>query len=71
MLNAFINYLDHGIKSFLNSFADDTKLGRIMNKLQDGSAIQKGLDRWKSLAEDNRMKFSVDKCKVLKLRKNN
>lgn len=43
-----INSLDVGVDNFLSKFADDVKLGRTANVLEDGSAIQKDLDRLKS-----------------------
>ena len=52
-------------------FADDTKMCRIANTLEDRNKIQNDLDRMEHWAESNRMKFNSDKCKVLHLGKGN
>ena len=56
--------LDEGVLGILIKFADDTKLGRIANTLEDRNRFQKYLDRLEHWAENNRMKFNRDKCKV-------
>ena len=55
----FINDLDEGIKEALITFADDTKLGRIANTLEDTLNIQKDLQ------------FSGRKSKVLHIGRRN
>ncbi|XP_061486439.1 uncharacterized protein LOC133386720 [Rhineura floridana] len=55
----------------LIKFADDTKLGGITNTVEDRNKIQRDLDRLEHWAENNRMKFNRDKCKVLHLGKRN
>lgn len=51
----------NSLESFLNKFADDTKIGRIVNALENVNAIQKDLDRLECWTEANWMKFNVDK----------
>ena len=55
----------------LVKFADDIKLGGIANTLEDRNKIQNHPDRLDHSAENNRMKFNRDKCKVLHLGKRN
>ena len=45
LFSIFINDLDEGVQGTLVKFADDTKLGRIANTLEDRNKIQNGLDR--------------------------
>ena len=52
-------------------FADNTKLGGIANTLEARNKLQSDLDRLERWAENNRMKFSRDKCQVLLLGKRN
>ena len=71
LFNIFINDLDKGVQGMLGKFADDTKLGRIINTLKDRNKIQNDLDRMEHWTENNKMKFNSDKYKVLHLRKRN
>ena len=50
---------------------DDTKLAGIANTLEDRNNIQNDLNRLEHWAENNGMKFSRGKCKVLHLGKRN
>ncbi|KAK8727094.1 hypothetical protein OTU49_009939, partial [Cherax quadricarinatus] len=63
----YINDLDEGITSDISKFADDTKIGRIIDSNVDVRELQKDLDKLYSWSEKWQMQFNVDKCKVLKL----
>ncbi|KAF7253656.1 Disrupted in schizophrenia 1 protein, partial [Varanus komodoensis] len=56
-----------GVNSLLIKVADDTKTGALATTEELVLQIQKDLDRLWKWAGDNRMVFSVDKCKVLRL----
>ncbi|KAF7246389.1 Protein-L-isoaspartate O-methyltransferase domain-containing protein 1, partial [Varanus komodoensis] len=62
-----INDMEEGMNSLLIKFADDTKTGAVATTDEQVLQIQKDLDRLWKWAGDNRMAFSVDKCKVLHL----
>ena len=53
-----INEPDEGIESTFSKFADDTKLGRVADTLEDCATIQQVLDRLESWVERNPMRFN-------------
>uniref|UniRef100_A0A8C5RTB7 Ubiquitin-like domain-containing protein n=1 Tax=Laticauda laticaudata TaxID=8630 RepID=A0A8C5RTB7_LATLA len=58
---------NQGIEGEFIKFSDDTKLAGIVNILEDKLKIQKDLDRLEQWALSNKMKFNVEKSKVLHL----
>lgn len=60
LLNMFINNLDEGIESFPIKFADDKKLGVLVDTLEKIN-IQKDLDRLENWPLDNHITLNKDK----------
>jgi hypothetical protein len=73
LFNIFINDLDEvaTARQLLKKFADDTKLGQVINDNSDVLELQATLDRLCRWADTWGMMFNVQKCHVMHVGRNN
>lgn len=67
LFNVFINYSDVGPGAVWGVFAGDTKLGGVVDSVQDGEGLQRDLDKCESWTITNHLKFNRCNCQILHL----
>ena len=69
MFGIYVNDLIDGIDSHINLFADDTKLMRRVQNIDDCKMLQKDIERINEWSKTWNMEFNVKKCKVMEFGK--
>jgi len=67
----FINDLEEDVEGRVSKFADDTKVGGVVDSAEGCCTLQRELDKLQSWAERWQMEFNVEKCVVIHFGKNN
>ena len=61
----YINDLDENIGGMFSKFADDTKIGGIVDSEESYLRLQRDLDQLGQWADEWQMEFNLDKCEVM------
>lgn len=61
LVNIFINYLGHRTEHILSEFADDTKVGEVVDMPESHAATQRNLKSLEKCSARNLMKFNKEK----------
>ena len=67
----YVNWIENGIQSRVLKFADDLKVFRAMKNETDHETLQRDLDKLVEWSEKWQMKFNVQKCKVMRVGRQN
>ena len=67
----YINDLDDNIGGMVSKFADDTKIGGIVDSEEGYLRLQQDLDQLGQWADEWQMEFNLDKCKVIHFGRSN
>ncbi|KAJ7405011.1 hypothetical protein WISP_142557 [Willisornis vidua] len=62
LFNIFINDLYAGLEGILSEFADDTKVGGVVDSPEGREALQRDRDKLENWTTSNHMKFHKGKC---------
>ena len=61
----YINGFPGAVDSFVKIFADDTKIFRAVETLEDCEALQDDINKAKNWSEQWQLPFHVEKCKIM------
>jgi hypothetical protein len=65
----YINDIDDDIGSKFSKFADDSKVARVVNNLEDAGMLNKDIVKLQNWSRDWLMEFNIEKCKVMHIGK--
>ena len=61
----FINDLEEGTEGWVSKFANDTKIGGVVDEVEGCYRLQRDIDRLQNWAEKWQMEFNPEKCEVI------
>ena len=69
MFQVYINDMAEGLSSYINLFADDAKLLRIIKSHEDCKELQRDIDKIHEWSQRWKLEFNAKKCRVLEIGK--
>ncbi len=69
MFQVYINDIHEGVTSYMNLFADDAKLLKIINNKEDCLALQRDIDKIWEWSKKWKLEFNAKKCHVMEMGK--
>ena len=67
MFQVYINDMAEGLNSYVNLFADDAKLLKVIKSQEDCRELQKDIDKIHAWSLRWKLKFNVKKCHILEI----
>ncbi|XP_067865042.1 butyrophilin subfamily 3 member A2-like [Heterodontus francisci] len=67
----YINNLDVNVRGMIKTFANNTKIGRVVDSEEDNCRLQVGINEMVRWAEMWQMEFNLKKCEVMHLGRSN
>eukprot|EP00061_Rhincodon_typus_P009006 g32134.t1 len=61
----YINDLEENVAGLINKFADQTKIGGVVDSEEDCQRIQQNIEQLEAWAEKWQMEFNLDKCELM------
>ena len=65
----YVNDMQEGLKSYINLFADDAKLLKVIKSQEDCKELQKDIDKIHEWSLKWKLEFNAKKCHVMEMGK--
>ena len=69
MFQIYINDMTEGLNSYINLFADDAKLMKIIKNQGDCEELQRDIDQIYEWSKQRKLEFNTKKCHVMEMGK--
>ena len=69
MFQVYINDMNEGLSSYINLFADDAKLLKVIKNLEDCMELQRDIDKIYEWSQKWKLEFNAEKCHVMEMGK--
>ncbi|MPC59400.1 hypothetical protein E2C01_053419 [Portunus trituberculatus] len=71
MFQIYVNDIHIGVNSYINLFADNAKLLRVLKTREDCLLLQEDINKTYEWSRKWKLEFNAKKCHIMELRKSN